>query len=135
MGEYIIRANEPVKWFYILLSGSAKLVYESPKGEALILDIYHAGDFFGEMEMVDLQTVDRAIIAMTPCEAYRFSRRQFFDLWDGASSFSRLLLTVHSDRLLRAGDDKIYERFPIASKKLFKGNFADSGECVVVTVI
>ncbi|MDD6888569.1 MAG: Crp/Fnr family transcriptional regulator [bacterium] len=120
VGDYIIRPNEPVKWFYILLSGSAKLVYESPKGEALILDIYHAGDFFGEMEMVDLQTVDRAIIAMTPCEAYRFSRRQFFDLWDGASAFSRLLLAVHSDRLLRAGDDKIYAERTVLREKVFR---------------
>lgn len=45
VGEYITNPNEPVKYFYILLSGSAKLMYEGAKGEPLILDIYHAGDF------------------------------------------------------------------------------------------
>ncbi len=120
VGEYITNPNEPVKYFYILLSGSAKLMYEGAKGEPLILDIYHAGDFFGEMEMVDLQTFDRAIIALTPCEAYRFSRRQFFDLWDGAGAFSRLLLMVHCDRLLRAGDDKVYAERTVLREKVFR---------------
>lgn len=119
-GEYVTSPSEQVKCFYVLVSGSAKLVYEGAKGEPLILDIYHAGDFFGEMEMVDLQTVDRAIVALTPCEAYRFSRRQFFDLWDGAGEFSRLLLAVHCERLLRAGDDKVYAERTVLREKVFR---------------
>ncbi len=119
-GAYITSPNEPVKCFYILLSGSAKLVYEGPKGEHLILDLYHAGDFFGEMEIIGLKTVDRAIIALTPCEAFRFSKRQFFDLWDGASTFSHLILYVLSDRLLRAGDDRVYAEQTVLREKVFR---------------
>ena len=106
-GQYLICANEPVNFFYILIRGSAKLIHEDANENPLIIDIYHSGDFFGEMEMIGIVTEDRSIIALTQCEVLRFTREQFFALWRGNTAFSEWVLKVHCERMLRAGDDKV----------------------------
>ena len=61
-GEYIKRAGDSFDHFCILNKGSCKLVYES-ENTSLIIDLYHKGDFFGEMEAIGMQTTDRSLIA------------------------------------------------------------------------
>lgn len=119
-GEYLIRPDETVKSFYVLSSGSAKLVHENSNTERIIIDIYHAGDFFGEMEMVDCLTTGRSIIALNECGVYRFNRAQFFALWSSTPAFSEWILRVHCDRLLRAGDDKVYAERAVLREKVFR---------------
>lgn len=129
-GQYIIRANEPINFFYILINGSAKLIHDDVNESPLIIDIYHSGDFFGEMEMVGLVTKDRSILAMTQCEVLRFSREQFFKLWNESSSFSQWLLYVHCERLLRAGEDKINSDRTMLRGRVFRiiqANLNDKG--------
>ena len=119
-GGYIIVANEPIKCFFILKQGSAKLIHDDAEAGPLIIDIYHSGDFMGEMEMVDLVTEDRSIVAMTRCEVLQFSREQFFRLWKENEDFSTRLLYMHCLRLLRAGDDKVNADRAILRDRLFR---------------
>lgn len=119
-GEYIIRANEPLKCFYLLMQGSAKLIHEDAESDPLIIDIYHSGDFMGEMEMVNVITSDRSIIAMTRCEVRKFNREQFFRLWKENEEFSMRLLYIHCVRLLRAGDDKVNADRAVLRDRLFR---------------
>ena len=58
-GEYVTQAGIPVEHFYLMRSGLAKLIYDPSDGDPLILDLYHEGDFFGEMEMVGVGYSDR----------------------------------------------------------------------------
>lgn len=118
-GEYITQASVPVEHFYILQSGCAKLIHDIPEGGPVIIDLYHEGDFLGEMEMVGLSYSDRSIIAMTPCTLYRFTKEQFLWLWTHCSAFSLAILRVHCDRLLKAGDNKVNaERLVLREKIL-----------------
>jgi CRP-like cAMP-binding protein len=119
-GAYIINPNEPVKYFYLLTLGSAKLTHEDPEAAPLIIDIYHSGDFMGEMEMVGLSTTDRSISALTRCELRRFSKEQFFKLWTETKDFSTRLLYIHCQRLLRAGDDKVNSERTILRDRVFR---------------
>lgn len=119
-GEHIVRANEPVKYFYVLIQGSAKLIHEDAEAEPLIIDIYHSGDFMGEMEMVDVITKDRSIIAMTRCELIRLGREDFLRLWTESREFSLRLLRIHCLRLLRAGDDKVNSDRTMLSGRVFR---------------
>ena len=119
-GAYITRAAVPVEQFYILRSGCAKLIYDSPNADPLIIDLYHQGDFFGEMEMAGLSYLDRSIVAMTDCALYQFTREQFFQLWNTCGAFSLYVLRVHCDRLLRAGDDKINAERLVLREKVFR---------------
>jgi CRP/FNR family transcriptional regulator len=119
-GSYIICANEPINFFYILVQGSAKLIHEDLEADPLIIDIYHSGDFMGEMEMLGLKTKDRSIISMTKCELLKLTRGQFFRLWSENIDFSMHLLYIHCLRLLQAGDDKIYADRAILRDRLFR---------------
>lgn len=129
-GQYIIRANEPINFFYILIRGSVKLIHDDVDAEPLIIDIYHSGDFFGEMEMIGIVTKDRSIVAMTQCEVLRFSHEQFIKFWNESNEFSLWILHVHCSRLLRAGDDKINSDRTIQRVRVFRiiqGNLSEKG--------
>ena len=118
-GEYVTQAGIPVEHFYLMRSGLAKLIYDPSDGDPLILDLYHEGDFFGEMEMVGVDYSDRSIVAMTECVLYQFTRDGFFRLWRACPDFSLYVLQLHCQRLLRSGNDKIYaERLVLKEKVL-----------------
>jgi len=119
-GAYIKRAGEPFDHFCILFKGSTKLVYEPADGTALIIDLYHEGDFFGEMEAIGMETRDRSLIALTDCEVYQFTREQFLHMWSTCSDVSMYILTVHCERLLRAGNDKIDSECMFLREKVFR---------------
>ena len=118
-GEYIKRAGDAFDHFCILKSGSCKLVYEA-ENTSLIIDLYHAGDFFGEMEAIGMQTSDRSLIALTECDVYRFTKEQFHHMWSTNSAMSMYILTVHCERLLRSGDDKIDSECMFLREKVFR---------------
>ena len=119
-GDYIKRAGEPFELFCILHKGSCKLLYESPGSTSLILDIYHKGDFFGEMEAIGMETRDRSLVAMTDCAVYQFTREQFHHMWSSCSDVSMYILTVHCERLKRSGDDKIDSECMFLREKVFR---------------
>lgn len=119
-GEVITSAFQPARYFYVLKLGAAKLIYESPDTKSVIIDIYHAGDFFGEMEMIGLSTDDRSIIALNHCELYRITREQFVYLYEHCSQFSLHILRIHCDRLLRTGDSRINAECMLLREKVFR---------------
>ena len=118
-GEYIKRAGDDFDHFCILIKGSCKLVYEA-ENTSLIIDLYHVGDFFGEMEAIGMQTTDRSLIALTDCEVYRFTKEQFHHMWTTCSDMSMYILTVHCERLMRSGNDKIDSECMFLREKVFR---------------
>ena len=118
-GEYIKRVGDSFDHFCILRKGSCKLVYETDT-TSLIIDLYHQGDFFGEMEAIGMQTSDRSLIALTACEVYRFTREQFLHMWSSCSEVSMYILTVHCERLMRSGNDKINSECMFLREKVFR---------------
>lgn len=119
-GEYIKRSGASFCNFCILASGTAKLIYEDRNAQPLIIDLYHTGDFFGEMEAIGMQTDDRSIIAMTDCKVYQYTKDQFLEIWNTCSALSRYILQIHCERLIRAGDDKINSECMFLREKLFR---------------
>ena len=118
-GDYIKRAGDSFDHFCILQKGSCKLVYEA-ENTALILDIYHEGDFFGEMEAIGMQTTDRSLIALTECEVLRFTKAEFQHMWSTCSDVSMYIFTVHCKRLMQAGNDKIDSECMFLREKVFR---------------
>ena len=118
-GEYIKRAGDDFDHFCILSKGSCKLVYENDN-TSLIIDLYHEGDFFGEMEAIGMQTTDRSLIALTECDVYRFTKEQFHHLWSTCSEVSMYIFTMHCERLMRAGNDKINSECMFLREKVFR---------------
>jgi len=119
-GNHIIQANATVPFFYLIQKGSAKLVHEAPSANPVIIDIYHAGDFFGEFEIQGIKMENRSVIALNQCELLQYTREQFFTLWDTCGEFSRWMLYKHSLRLLKAGDDKVYLDCAMLRQRVFR---------------
>lgn len=119
-GSYIKRSGSSFCHFCILAKGTAKLVYDDGENPPLIIDLYHTGDFFGEMESIGMQTDDRSIVALTDCELYRFTKEQFVAMWNQYNDVSRYILFVHCERLIRAGDDKIRSENVFLRDKVFR---------------
>ena len=118
-GEYIKRAGDDFDHFCILNKGSCKLVYEA-ENTSLIIDLYHEGDFFGEMEAIGMQTTDRSLIALTDCEVLCFTKEQFQHMWSTCSDMSMYIFTVHCERLMRSGNDKIDSECMFLREKVFR---------------
>jgi CRP/FNR family transcriptional regulator len=118
-GDYIKRAGDSFDHFCILQSGSCKLVYEA-ENTSLIIDIYHEGDFFGEMEAIGMQTTDRSLIALTDCEVLRFTKEQFRNMWSTCSDVSMYIFAVHCKRLMQSGNDKIDSECMFLREKVFR---------------
>ena len=118
-GEYIKRAGDDFDRFCILRKGSCKLVYES-ENTSLIIDLYHEGDFFGEMEAIGMQTTDRSLIALTDCDVLCFTKEQFRHMWSTCSDMSMYIFTVHCERLMRSGNDKIDSECMFLREKVFR---------------
>ncbi len=119
-GEYIKRAGYSFRHFCILAQGSAKLVYDDAVSNPLILEIFHKGDFFGEMEAIGMQTDNRSIVALTDGKLYCFTSEQFLDMWSNHSEVSRYILYIHCERLLREGNDKINAACLFLREKVFR---------------
>ena len=118
-GEYIKRAGDDFDRFCILQKGSCKLVYEA-ENTSLIIDLYHEGDFFGEMEAIGMQTTDRSLIALTDCQVLCFTKEQFRHMWSTCSDVSMYIFTVHCERLMRSGNDKIDSECMFLREKVFR---------------
>jgi len=119
-GDCIKRAGESFCNFCILAQGTAKLLYDNASGMPLILDLYHKGDFFGEMEAIGMNTEDRSLVAITSCKVYQFTQQQFLDMWNECSDVSRYILYVHCERLIREGNDKIHADSLCLREKVFR---------------
>ena len=119
-GEFIKQSGSSFCHFCILAKGTAKLTYDDSENPPLIIDLYHTGDFFGEMEAIGMQTDDRSIVALTDCELYRFTKEQFLEMWNTCSDLSRYILYVHCERLIRSGDDMIRSESVFLRDKVFR---------------
>jgi K+-sensing histidine kinase KdpD len=84
---------------YLLLSGTVKVVKNTKGGEEASLGILHAGDFFGELELIDNRSRSAGTVAMSDCKLCRIERDVFEDLLKKSPQFARNLLKVMSLRL------------------------------------
>lgn len=66
-------------YMYIIISGKVKVVHISPDGKEHILAVHEAGDFFGEMALLDGKTAPATVIAMEDTGIIILSKKDFED--------------------------------------------------------
>jgi CRP/FNR family transcriptional regulator len=66
--QVILYEEDTPKYMYIVYSGKVKVLQISEDGKEHILAIHKAGDFFGEMAMLDGKTSPATVIAMEESE-------------------------------------------------------------------
>src|SRR5947207_7275134 len=66
--SYMLRAEERADGLYVVLAGRAKVLIEDGEGRAVILSVINAGEFFGEMSLIDGRPRSATVQALDACE-------------------------------------------------------------------
>ena len=83
--------------FYLVLEGRAEVLLRGRRRRVL-----EAGDYFGEMSVIDGGPRSATVRALTRVTALRLDRREFLRLLDREGSIGRKILLVMSERLRAA---------------------------------
>ncbi len=103
-GAPILREAEPGDLFFALVRGEVKVFVDSPEGREVVLTHLQAGDFFGEMALLEGEARSASITALTECELVAVAREDFFALLARDFALTRKILQTMSARLRRAND-------------------------------
>ena len=76
-GSIIIAAGDPTDSLYIILSGRLKVMMSDADGKEVTLSLLGAGEFFGEMGLIDDNPRSASVVAIEPCELLAITRRDF----------------------------------------------------------
>lgn len=74
---FVVRAGDSTDSLYILLNGRAKVTNTDEDGREIILAWLEAGEFFGEMGLIDGSPRSANVVAVEACELLVLSREAF----------------------------------------------------------
>lgn len=89
---------------YIIESGRVKVVLYGESGREVILTIFRAGDFFGEMSLLDGEPRSANVIALEPTVALVLSRDDFAHHVETHTHIALKILSEMSKRLRHADE-------------------------------
>jgi CRP-like cAMP-binding protein len=76
----IFLEDETGDYMYVVREGRVKVVRQLPSGKEAILAFHDAGEFFGEMSLLDGGTTPASVIAVAPTTILSLCRRDFRNL-------------------------------------------------------
>lgn len=97
--EVIFLKNDPGDSLYVICSGRVKISVPNPDGKDLIINIYGAGDVFGEMSLFDGLPRSAAATALEQVEALRLSRQSFEEVLASVHGLALSIIRLLSRRL------------------------------------
>ena len=77
-GQVIFQEQDTGNYMYIVLAGKLKVTKSTGSGRESILAIHQAGDFFGEMSLLDGKTSPATVSAREDCKIATISKADFF---------------------------------------------------------
>ncbi len=101
-GQIIFHHGDPGGLLYIITSGKVKITYSTPEGQEALLAILGAGDFFGELALLDDSPRSATAESLVPTETLTLRRRAFMQYITENPDFSLHVLktlAVHIRRL------------------------------------
>lgn len=90
--------------FCLIQKGSVKITMISPEGKEIILNTMEAGDFFGEMALLDDEPRSATVIATADLEILTIWRDDFLNILSQNFSITRKVLAELSKRLRDASN-------------------------------
>jgi CRP-like cAMP-binding protein len=94
-GDTVVLMGAPPDWFYVVLSGEAKAL-RKPAARTL-----KAGDYFGEMALLDGGPRSATVVATDELHVMRLPQRAFLELLEENPEVARTILTELGARLRR----------------------------------
>jgi CRP/FNR family transcriptional regulator, cyclic AMP receptor protein len=105
-GAIIVSAEEPGDALFVIASGKVKVVLYGETGREIILSILHAGDFFGEMSLLDRQPRSANVVALEASHLLTLDR-EAFETHLAANPTTALGVLAEMCRRLRHADEVI----------------------------
>jgi len=103
-GEVLCRKEEEGNTLYMIISGKVKIVRQSIDGDEVILAVLAAGDFCGEMALLDGLPRSADAIAAEDTSLYFLTREDFFSCVANNERAVKTILSTLSRRLRKADD-------------------------------
>src|SRR5437660_7011842 len=76
-GSVIVSAEEPGDSLFVIARGKVKVVLYGETGREIILSLLHAGDFFGEMSLLDRQPRSANVVAVEDADLLSLDHEAF----------------------------------------------------------
>jgi CRP/FNR family transcriptional regulator, cyclic AMP receptor protein len=99
--EVIFHQGDPGDSLHVVASGAVKIVLPSPEGDEAIIATLRAGDFFGELALLDGAPHSATATAVEPVETMSLSRAPFQRLLDEDRAMRMALLSGLAAELRR----------------------------------
>jgi len=93
-GETVFHVGDPGDALFIVMAGSIKITLPADTGDEAILATLRAGDFFGEIALLDGAPRSATAVAIEPTETYVLSRDGFRELIATQSQMREALLAT-----------------------------------------
>jgi CRP/FNR family cyclic AMP-dependent transcriptional regulator len=97
--EIILHEEYTNEFMYAILDGEAKVVQTTDEGKEIIITVHQAGDFFGELSLIDGKTAPAAVIATKDSIIAFISKKDFFSLLFSQSQMLESLLQLFCSRI------------------------------------
>jgi CRP/FNR family transcriptional regulator, cyclic AMP receptor protein len=101
----LIKQGSPADTFYVLMEGEATVNVDGKTRPSL-----KAGDFFGEISMLDRGPATATVVTTTPVRAMVMSHAQFRDAIKSSDALLSVVIAAMADRLRRDSLDRSGEQ-------------------------
>ena len=132
-GQVILYVEDTNRYMYSVLRGGVKVYYSNEDGKESIVAFHGAGDSFGEVSLIDQQTIPATVVAIENSLVAIVGREDFFDIVLTQPKVLQKLLMMLTGRLRQSLNQVRMLHFKDASyrvKTLFKDMAAERGELV-----
>jgi CRP-like cAMP-binding protein len=103
-GSVIVSQEDAGDAVFVIASGKVKVVLYGETGREIILSMLHAGDFFGEMALLDRQPRSANVVAVENAQLLGLDREAFQNHLTAHPSTALLILAEMSRRLRHADE-------------------------------
>jgi len=115
--ETILYEEDTNEFMYIILFGKVKAVRMTEEGKEIILAVHQAGDFFGEMSLIDGKTTPASVIATEDSLVAIISKKDFYSILLVQNKLTISLLKIFCSRLRKSWDTIQLLNFNNASQR------------------
>ncbi|MDO9528837.1 MAG: Crp/Fnr family transcriptional regulator [Syntrophales bacterium] len=109
-GETLFRKGDDGTSLYIVKEGRIKIVLPSEMGDEAVLAVFSAGDFFGEMALMDGMPRSADAVALEPSELLALNRNDFITFLGNNEKAMQAILS-HLSMRLRKTDDSLEDAY------------------------
>jgi CRP/FNR family transcriptional regulator, cyclic AMP receptor protein len=103
-GDVLFRNGEEGHSLYMITSGKIKIIRQSRDGDEMILAVLSAGDFCGEMALLDGMPRSADAVAVEETHLYGLNRKDFLSYVMNNETAVKAILAALSKRLRKADD-------------------------------